>query len=95
MTTLATFLVGMLAPLLVRGLIALSFTAVVFTGVTEVVNQLVAMAQSSWATLPSTVLSLVALSGIPQVMGMIFGAYTARVAMWAAVGAARYVFKPT
>ncbi len=93
MTTFAAFLFSMVGPLVIRALIALSFTAVVFTGVTDVVNSLVSYAQSSWATLPSTVLALVSLSGIPQVLGMIFGAYTARVAMWAALGATKYVFK--
>ena len=51
------------------------------------------MAQQSWTAIPVAVLQLCTLSGIPQVLGMIFGAYMARVAMWAAVGAARYVLK--
>ena len=93
MGTLSAFLVSMLAPLVVRGLIALSFTAIVFTGVTELTTSLVATAQSNWGAIPSAVLGFCALSGIPQVLGMIFGAYTARVAMWAAVGASKYVLK--
>lgn len=92
MSTLMTFLMAMVAPMVVRAIIALGFTAVVFTGVTELTNSLVSSAQSSWATMPAAVLSLIALSGIPQVMGMLFGSLVARVAMWAAVGASRYVF---
>lgn len=91
--TIAAWLLALVGPLVVRALIALAFTAVTFTGVTAIVDQLVTLAQNSWASLPSNVLQLCALSGIPEVLGMIFGAYAARVAMWAAVGATRYVVK--
>lgn len=90
---IAAWLMTMVGPMVVRGLIALSFTAVTFTGVTELTSLLVSSAQSSWASMPIAVLQLVALSGIPEVMGLIFGAMTARVAMWVAVSASRYVFK--
>lgn len=90
---IASWLLSMVAPLVVRAIIALGFTVVTFTGVTDLVASLVSTAQSNWAAMPAAVLQLVALSGIPQVMGMIFGALSARVAMWAAVGASRYVFK--
>lgn len=90
---LASWLLALVAPLVVRGLIALGFTAVVFTGVTELVNALVATAQANWAAIPSTILQLASLSGIPESLGMVFGAYMARVAMWSSVGAAKYVFK--
>lgn len=91
--TIAAWLLALVGPLVVRALIALAFTAVTFTGVTIIVDQLVTLAQNSWASLPAAVLQLSALSGIPEVLGMIFGAYAARVAMWAAVGATRYVVK--
>jgi hypothetical protein len=87
------WLLTVLGPLAIRVIVALGFTAVSYTGVTALVSQLVTIAQSNWASLPTVVLQLATLSGIPQVMGMIFGAYAARVAMWAAVGAARYVLK--
>lgn len=88
------WLLTALGPIVVRAVIALGFTAVTYTGVTALVTSLVTTAQTNWASMPATVLQLATLSGIPQVMGMIFGAYMARVAMWAAVGAARYVLKP-
>ncbi len=93
MTQLFAWILAALGPFLIRAVAALGFTAVSYAGVTTLVEQLVAMAQSNWAAMPSAVLQLCALSGIPQVMGMIFGAYMARIAMWAAVGAARYVLK--
>lgn len=87
------WLMTILGPLVIRGVVALGFTAVTYTGVTALMTSLVESAQSSWAALPTVVLQLATLSGIPQVMGMIFGAYAARVAMWAAVGASKFVLK--
>lgn len=91
----AIWLFALVSPLVIRAIIALGFTAVTFTGVTALTATLVTSAQSSWSSMPSAVLSLVALSGVPEVLGMLFGALTARVAMWAAVGASRYVLKTT
>lgn len=93
MTQLFAWLMAALGPLVIRAVVALGFTAVTYAGVTTLVSQLVTMAQNNWAAMPTAVLQLAALSGIPQVMGMIFGAYMARIAMWAAVGASRYVLK--
>jgi hypothetical protein len=93
MLNIATFLMGLIGPLVLRAIVALGFTAVTYTGVTALVSSLVSSAQNNWSAMPSAVLQLAALSGIPQVMGMIFGAYLARVAMWASVGAAKYVLK--
>lgn len=90
---LAAWLLTLVGPLAVRVIAALGFTAVTYTGVTVLVDQLVSTAQQNWASMPLAVLQLCTISGIPQVLGMIFGAYMARVAMWAAVGAARYVLK--
>lgn len=89
----AAWLLTLVGPLVVRIVAALGFTAVTYTGVTALINQLVTTAQNNWSAMPTAVLQLCTLSGIPQVLGMIFGAYMARVAMWAAVGAARYVLK--
>lgn len=89
----AGFLLSMVGPIVARAVIALGFTAVTFTGVTALTNSLVQTAVSNWGGMPAAVLQLAALSGVPDVLGMLFGALTARVAMWAAVGATRYVLK--
>ncbi len=89
----AGWLLSVLGPFAIRVMVALGFTAVSYTGVTALVSQLVSIAQNNWASLPTVVLQLATLSAIPQVLGMIFGAYAARVAMFAGVGAARYVLK--
>lgn len=92
MTTLAAWLIAMVAPLVIRGLIALSFTALTFTGVQVATDALVRTAVSNWGAMPAAVLQLCTMCGIPQVLGMIFGAMTARVAMWVAMSTTRYVF---
>ncbi len=91
--TWALWLMGLVGPLALRVMAALGFVAVTFTGVVELTNQLVEAAVDNWSAIPSAVLQLVSLSGIPEVLGLLFGALTARVAMWAAIGLSRYVFK--
>lgn len=90
---IAAWLIAMVGPVVIRGIIALGFTAVTLTGVTAASNQLVQIAQQNWASIPTTVMQLASLSGIPEMLGMISGAYVARVAMWASIGASKYVFK--
>lgn len=87
------FLLSMAGPVVVRAVVALGFTAVSFTGVTILVNELVVNSQSNWASIPNTVLQLASLSGIPEFLGLVFGAAVARAAMWASVGASRFILK--
>lgn len=88
---LAAFIIALIGPVVIRTIVALGFTAVTFTGVSTLSNSLVSYAQSSWSSIPTTVLQLATLSGIPEFLGMVFGALVARVTMAAAVGASRYV----
>lgn len=93
MTNVFAWLLAIVGPLAIRIIIALGFTAVTFTGIEALVQGLVTTAQDNWSSMPVSVLQFASLSGIPQVMGMIFGAYAARVAMWAVTGASKYVLK--
>lgn len=93
MMNVYAFIVSILGPLVIKIIAAAGFTAVTYTGVTLLMNQLISSAQGSWSAMPVAVLQLLTLSGIPAVMGLIFGAYAARVTMWAAGGAAKYVLK--
>lgn len=93
MSTIAVWLLAMVGPLVVRAIIGLGFTVLTFTGVNILITQLVASAQSSWAAMPAAVLQLAALSGIPEVLGMIFGALGAVLALKLAAGGSRYVVK--
>lgn len=91
---LIPWLLALIGPLVVRGLLAIGFTAIVFTGVEALVNNLIANAQSQWASMPLAVLQLSALGGFTQSIGIVFGAFLGRFAMKAAVGASQYVFRP-
>lgn len=91
--TIAAWLMALVGPLVVRGIIALGFTAVTLTGITAASNTLVEIAQSNWSALPVSVLQLASLSGIPESLGVILGAYVARMLIFASMGASKFVFK--
>ena len=91
--TIAAWLLALVGPLVVRGIIALGFTAVTLTGVTVAANTLVSTAQSNWSTMPVAVLQFASLAGIPEALGVILGAYVARMLMFASMGASKFVFK--
>jgi hypothetical protein len=90
---IAAWLISLVAPLVVRGIIALGFTAITLTGLTAATNGLVQMAQQNWSGLPVEVLQLASLAGIPESIGLVMGAYVARMAIYASLGASKYVFK--
>ncbi len=86
-------LLALVAPIVVRAIIALGFTALTFTGITGIVGNLVESAQANWSAMPAGVLQLAALSGIPTGLGMVFGAYAAVFAIQTAMGFKRFIFK--
>lgn len=91
---LAAWLLTMVGPMAIRVICALGFTAVSFAAVTTASNALVSLAQSNWAAMPVAVLQLSTLSGIPQALGMIVGAYVGRVGVWAAMNGTKYLLRP-
>lgn len=91
--TWAAWLITLVGPIVFRVLATLGLSVVGFTGMVELVNALVASAQSSWSGLPAAVLGLSALAGMPEALGLVFGAFVARTALWAAMSATRLVFK--
>jgi len=90
---MVAWLLALCGPMVIRALIALGFTAITLTGVTVAANALLVIAQNNWSALPVAILQLCNLSGIPQCLGMIAGAYMARVAVWAAVNGTKYILK--
>lgn len=88
---IAAWLMQLIGPLATRALIALGFTAVSFAGVTAAANSLVTIAQNSWSALPSSVLAIASMSGIPEALGMIMSAYVARIAVWAAQNGTKFI----
>lgn len=93
MTNLAAWLLALVGPLVMRAVVALGFTAVTFTGVSVLANSLITMAQQNWAGMPLVVLQVAGLSGIPECLGMIAGAYVARVGVWAAINGTKYILR--
>ena len=91
MGTLATLLMGLAGPLVLRALVVLGIGTMTFTGVTVALQGLIDMATNNWSSLPSDLLGLASIAGIPQCLGIIAGAYVARVGMWVAVSATRWV----
>ena len=91
---LATWLLSMAGPLVLRALTVLGIGTMTFTGVTESLNTLIGMAVTNWASLGSDILALASLAGIPQSLGIICGAMTARVGLWAAASATKFILSP-
>lgn len=87
------FLASAVGPLAIRALVAIGFGVVSFTGVTQAFTGLVTYATSSWSSLPVSVLQLATLAGIPQALGMVFGAMLARVSLWAFANGSRLMFR--
>jgi hypothetical protein len=91
---LAAWLLSMAGPLVLRALTVLGLGTLTFTGVTASLQGLIDLAVSNWASLGADILALASLAGIPQSLGIITGAMTARVGLWAAVSATKFIFNP-
>lgn len=78
-------------PLVLRVLTLLGIGTMTFTGVTSALQGLIDMATSNWTSLPSDILALSSIAGIPQALGIIAGAYVAKVGMWVAISATRWI----
>ena len=90
---LAAWLVGLAGPMVIKALMALGIGTITFTGVTEALQGLITMTTSNWASVPSDVLMLASVAGIPQAIGIITGAFTTRVGIWVAASATKWVTK--
>ena len=88
---MAAFLLALVGPLVIKALIALSIGTVTFTGVTIALNGLINMATSNWSSVFPAVLQLASLGGVPEGIGIVTGAMVARVGIWAASSASKFV----
>lgn len=93
MPALAAWIFGNIGPWTIQALLAVGFAGVSFAGVTTAFGGLITYAQSSWSALPSAVLQLASIAGVPQCLGIIFGAGSARIAIWAAANGTKLIFK--
>lgn len=91
--TLWGFLVAAVGPLAIKILVALGISVLTVTGVDAVAAELVGYVQGSWGTMPASMAGLVGLSGLPTAVGMVLGAFNARLALWMATSATKWVVK--
>lgn len=90
--TWATWLISMVGPIIVKVLAFIGITLTTIAGVDVVFGQLQGYATSNWAGMPAAVIQLCSLAGVPEGLGIIFGAFNARLAMWSFVAAKRFLF---
>jgi len=82
-----------IGPWAIQALLAIGFAGVSFAGVTTAFAGLITYAQSSWSALPVAVLQLASIAGVPSGLGLVFGAGSARLALWAAINGTKLIFK--
>lgn len=78
---LASWLLSIATPIAVRVLAQLGVGIVSYVGVEAAVSQLISLARTSWAGLPSNVLQFMAIGGFNTALGIIAGGVTARLAL--------------
>lgn len=91
--TWSSWVLTLVGPLVVKILAFLGIAVATFTGVDLAFGQLQSYAQTNYAGLPSAVIQLAGLAGIPQALGMVFGAFNARLSLWTVTAAKRFLFK--
>ena len=90
---LIPLLMSAIGPLVIKALIAIGIGTMTFTGVTVALDGLINMAVTNWAGVSAAVVQLASLAGIPECLGIICGAMSARVAIWVAASATKFVLK--
>jgi hypothetical protein len=90
---MGAFLLTIVGPLALRALLALGIGTLTFTGVDTAFGGLVTMVINNFGGLPAAVLQLISLASIPTSIGIVLGAFTSRIAIWAAAGATRWITK--
>jgi len=88
--TLAAFLMSVIGPLVIQGLIAIGVGVLTVTGVDVAVNQAVSWLTTAVGGMPANMVNVLAMGGVFQGMSYIVGAFTARVAMAGASSIKRF-----
>jgi hypothetical protein len=91
--TLATWLLALVQPLIVQGLIALGVGVLTVSGLDLAVNQAVSWMNSAVGGLPANLASMLALGGIFKGLSYIVGAFAARVSMAGASSVKKFFLK--
>jgi hypothetical protein len=87
------FLAAIAGPIAVRALIYLGFGLFSFAAVATAFNVLITLLQDRWAGLPAAVLQLASLAKVPQALGLVMGAYMARLTIWIKINGIKMLFK--
>lgn len=90
---LFSFLAAAIGPLALRIVAALSISVLTLAGVDVALMAVIHQAQTNWSNIGGDVLGLAAIAKIPQCLGLICGAMSARVTAWVATGASKWVTK--
>lgn len=91
MPTLAVFIMSMITPVVGRVLFALGFSVISYVGFDAMFAQIANQAASAYAGMPSAVLGLAGLAGLPEALGILFGALATRVALISATSLAKRI----
>jgi len=91
--TWASFILTIVGPVVAKILGFLGIAVVTFSGVDVAFSQLQSYAVSNYGGLPSAVIHMAGLAGVPQALGLVFGAFNARLSLWTFVAAKRFLFK--
>lgn len=88
-----TFLLALVEPLAAKLMIAMGFSVVSIVGVEAVVGQVKGMLVASVNSLPGDMLNFALYIGIGQALGIIFGAVTTKLTLWAITNATQFLGK--
>lgn len=78
-------------PVVVKALAILGISAVTFVGVDSVVSELLAHVTTSYGGMSGSMAQIAGLAGAGQAIGLVLGAINARLALWAAASATKWV----
>lgn len=81
MSSFGQYLASVSTPIAQRVLGGLGFGVITYTGLSAVMAQIQNGVLGEWASIPPAAAGLLGLSGVPQAIGIILGAFAARFAM--------------
>lgn len=93
MGSLAAFLLSIAGPVVVRALAFIGISAVTIVGVQGAFDGLLSQLQSSMGGMPSAMAQIAGLAGFPTAIGIVWGAFNARLALWITLASTRWITK--
>ena len=78
MPTLISWLLAAIGPLVRKALLTLGIGALSYAGVQGIINQLFSAVQLSWGAVGGVTQNVLTMAGVPEAVGIILGAYSAK-----------------